>query len=125
MEPIATTPEPPYYAVTFTSLLKGHDLEGYYKTATRMLELASQQPGFLGYETARGENGLGITISYWESREAITNWKVHLEHREVQRRGMKDWYKKFCIRICKVESQRSFKADAQVDEAQGVTEQLA
>lgn len=117
---IAVTPEPPYYAATFTSFLKGNDLEGYYKTAERMLQLASQQPGFLGYETVRGENGLGITISYWESREAITNWKANIEHREVQGRGFKDWYQKFTTRICRVESQTSFEADSQVAEAPGV-----
>lgn len=61
MEPIVITPGPSYYAVTFTSFLKGHDVEGYYKTAERMLELASQQPGFLGYETARGEDGPGAS----------------------------------------------------------------
>ena len=120
MDPIAITPEPPYYAVTFTSFLKGNDLEGYYKTAERMLELASQQPGFLGYETARGESGLGITISYWESREAVKNWKANMEHREVQGRGFKEWYQKFTTRICRVESQTSFEVDTQAEEASGV-----
>ena len=62
----AKTPEPPYYAVIFSSR-RTEVVEGYEDTAERMLELAAQQPGFLGYESARGEDGLGITVSYWES----------------------------------------------------------
>ena len=111
MEPIANTPKPPYYCVTFTSFLKPDDVESYYQTAAKMLELASVQPGFLGYETARGENGLGITISYWQDLESIKNWKQHPEHVTIQQRGLKDWYQQYRTRICKVESDTSFLAD--------------
>jgi len=61
---IAKTPEPPYYAVIFTSLRTEGD-RGYGHMADRMVELASQQPGFLGVETTRGADGFGITVSYW------------------------------------------------------------
>jgi heme-degrading monooxygenase HmoA len=71
MDEIATTPPPPYYAVIFTSLRTEGD-NGYAETALRMLELAREQPGYLGFETARG--GLGISVSYWESPEAIRAW---------------------------------------------------
>lgn len=69
--------------------------------AERMVELASQQPGFLGVETAREE--LGITVSYWESLEAISNWKQNVEHREAQRRGRQQWYSSFRLRVARVE----------------------
>ncbi|HYO77376.1 MAG TPA: antibiotic biosynthesis monooxygenase, partial [Thermoanaerobaculia bacterium] len=82
----ARTPEPPYYAVIFTSTRTAVD-EGYGATAERMVELAQQQPGFLGVESARDANGLGITVSYWESAEAITNWKKHGEHKLAQGQG--------------------------------------
>lgn len=100
MSEIAKTPEPPYYAVIFSS----HRTEGdndYSATAERMIDLASQQPGFLGVESVR-EN-LGITVSYWESLEAIRNWKRNAEHREVQRLGREQWYSEFRVRIAKVE----------------------
>ena len=66
-----------------------------------MAELAAQQPGYLGMESAR--EGLGITVSYWESLEAIRNWKQNAEHQEAQRLGHQQWYSGFRVRIAKVE----------------------
>lgn len=103
----ARTPEPPYYAVIFTST-RTDVAEGYDETAERMIELAAQQPGFLGVESTRGEDGLGITISYWESEEAIANWKRHAEHRVAQANGIQQWYDQFVTRVAKVERARAF-----------------
>lgn len=100
MTDIANTPEPPYYAVIFTSHRTDGD-HGYGAMAERMLTLAAAQPGFLGVESAR--EGLGITVSYWDSLEAIRNWKQNAEHREAQRLGHERWYSSFRIRIAKVE----------------------
>jgi len=99
---LAGTPEPPYYAVIFTSLRTEGD-RGYEKMAERMIELASQQPGFLGVETVRGADGLGITVSYWTSENAIKNWKANAEHRVAQETGQKVWYADYRLRIAKVE----------------------
>ena len=97
---IAKTPQPPYYAVIFTSLLSGDD-KGYSAMADVMEELAKQQAGYLGIESAR--DGLGITVSYWESQEAIKNWKENMQHRVAQKLGREKWYSHFKTRICKVE----------------------
>jgi len=102
LTPIANTPEPPYYAVIFTSLRTAGD-RGYEKMAEQMIELASQQPGFLGVETVRGADGLGITVSYWASENAIKNWKANAEHRVAQETGQKVWYADYRLRIAKVE----------------------
>jgi heme-degrading monooxygenase HmoA len=106
--PLAPTPDPPYYAVVFTSLRSAADPEGYDKTADRMVELARLQPGFLGVESARGQDGLGITISYWESEEAIRHWHAEAEHRIAQRLGRQRWYDAFQLRVCRVERAYSF-----------------
>ncbi|GGX89883.1 hypothetical protein GCM10007160_16620 [Litchfieldella qijiaojingensis] len=98
---IAQTPKPPYYAVIFTSVRSELDDEDYEAMATRMVELASQQPGFLGVESARED--VGITVSYWDSLEAIKRWKAHVEHREAQRLGLERWYSTFKTRISRVE----------------------
>lgn len=98
---IAQTPAPPYYAVIFSSLRTDGDL-GYSNAAARMLELAQQQPGFLGVESAR-EDGLGITVSYWASEAAILAWKQHAEHQQVREQGRATWYTAFHTRVCKVE----------------------
>lgn len=106
----ASTPEPPYYAVIFTST-RTDDPEGYDATSEKMVELAAQQPGFLGVESARGDDGLGITVSYWESEEAIANWRRHAEHRIAQSTGIAKWYSEFATRVAKVERARTFKRD--------------
>ena len=98
----ALTPDPPYYAVVFSSLRKPGD-NGYGATADRMVELAAQQPGFLGVETVRGEDGFGITVSYWDSEESIRNWKRHAEHAAARDRGRNEWYEHFELRIARVE----------------------
>ena len=100
MSEIANTPKPPYYAVIFSSH-RTEDDNGYGEMAERMAELAAQQPGYLGMESAR--EGLGITVSYWESLEAIRNWKQNAEHQEAQRLGHQQWYSSFRVRIAKVE----------------------
>ncbi|MDK8462031.1 antibiotic biosynthesis monooxygenase [Marinobacter sp. SS13-12] len=100
MSEITNTPNAPYYAVIFSSLRTDGD-NGYTEMAQRMAELAAQQPGYLGMESAR--EGLGITVSYWESLDAIRNWKHNAEHREAQRLGHQQWYSSFRVRIAKVE----------------------
>ncbi len=99
---IASTPEPPYYAVIFTSL-RSETEQDYAATAERMLELARDQPGFLGVESARGADGMGITVSYWRSEEDIRDWRMQAEHREAQRRGREEWYRAFRTRVAHVE----------------------
>lgn len=99
---LANTPEPPYYAVIFTSLRTDGD-EGYRRMSERMVELAAQQPGFLGVESAREAGGLGITVSYWTDEEAIQAWKSHVEHAVAQRLGKEKWYAAYSLRVAKVE----------------------
>ncbi len=98
----ASTPEPPYYAVIFTSRLAS-GAEGYAELADRMESLARQQPGFLGIESAREENGFGITVSYWEDEAAIAGWRSHAEHQTAQDRGKAGWYADYEVRVSKVE----------------------
>jgi len=100
MSAIAKTPNPPYYAVIFSSVRRDGD-HGYGAMADRMVELAAQQEGFLGIESSREE--VGITVSYWASEEAIRNWKRNTEHLEAQRLGREAWYSEFKVRIAKVE----------------------
>jgi heme-degrading monooxygenase HmoA len=104
----APTPAPPYYAVLFSSVRSAEDAPGYAKMAERMLELAARQPGFLGVESVRGEGGEGITVSYWESIEAIRRWGEQAEHRLAQAGGRARWYEAFRLRVCRVEEERVF-----------------
>lgn len=97
--------EKPYYAVIFTSTRTEGD-NGYSEMAAQMEGLARQQPGFLGVESAR--DGLGITVSYWENLRAIADWKSNMEHQFAQKKGVKEWYSWYRVRICKVERDYQF-----------------
>lgn len=99
------TPEPPYYAVIFTSV-RTDEGNGYAETATRMLELAESMDGFLGVESAREE--VGVTVSYWRDLDAIKTWSEHPAHMKAQDRGRRDWYESFSTRICRVERDNKF-----------------
>ena len=99
----AVLPKPPYYAVIFSSQRNTHDDAGYGTMAERMVELAAQQPGFLGMESTRGADGFGITVAYWESEAAILAWRQHAEHAAAREQGRRDWYDHFELRVAKVE----------------------
>jgi heme-degrading monooxygenase HmoA len=102
---LAKTPKTPYYAVIF-SAAQSATLSGYDEMAERMVELASQQEGFLGVESAQGNPE--ITVSYWKNEDCILKWRSNLEHQEAQRQGKERWYDAFEIRIAKVERAYSF-----------------
>lgn len=96
-----------YYAVIFSSQRTAGD-NGYGNMAEKMEQLAAKQSGFLGVESVRDATGAGITISYWDSLEAISNWKQNQSHKVAQEKGMEDWYQNYKVKICKVEREYSF-----------------
>ena len=100
----------PYYAVIFSTVRSVEDSTGYEKAAHRMLELAERQPGFLGFETVRGEDGFGITVSYWKTLDDIRAWKAHPEHKAIQEKGRALWYQSFTTRVSRVDRDNSFDA---------------
>lgn len=109
MEPLSQFPNPPYYAVIFTSRHRYEsDADAYAAMAERMVELARNQPGFLGIESVRGADGVGVTISYWQDEESIRRWHEDAEHREAQRLGYAQWYEGFRLRVCRVERHYGF-----------------
>lgn len=99
---IADAPDPPYYAVIFTSRASA-DSRGYGEMAERMTTLALQRPGCLGAESTRDGEGLGITVSYWRDQASISAWKADVEHMAAQRMGIERWYAAYALRVAKVE----------------------
>ena len=100
-----------YYAAIFTNQRTDEGDDLYPLMSAQMVELAKQQPGFLGVESVRDEEGLGITVSYWDSKEAISAWGRHGEHQIAQRLGRQEFYSWFHLRIAKVEKTRSFSSE--------------
>jgi heme-degrading monooxygenase HmoA len=101
-------PEPPYYAVVFSSARREGDEREYADAARRMVELAAEQPGFLGVESVRGADGFGITVSYWRDEASIRAWREHAAHAVAQRAGRERWYERFTIRVARVERAHRF-----------------
>jgi len=99
-ELIAHTPEPPYVAVIFTSVRTEGD-RGYAAMAARMEQLAAEQPGYLGIESARDR--VGITLSYWVDEAAARAWKQVAEHLVAQQRGREAWYADYRVRVAVVQ----------------------
>ncbi|MEB2844057.1 antibiotic biosynthesis monooxygenase [Rhizobiales bacterium RZME27] len=105
--PFAKLPAPPYYIVAFSSCRTDGD-NGYGNMADAMVELASRQPGYLGVESARGDDGFGITNSYWADEESIKAWKAVVSHAAAQRLGRERWYEEYQVRIARVERAYGF-----------------
>ena len=98
----AKTPEPPYYAVIFTSQRTADD-DGYGAMASAMHALALEQPGCLGAESARDAQGLGITVAYFTDEAAVLAWRNHAKHQLAQKLGKERWYSHYELRVAKVE----------------------
>lgn len=103
----APLPKPPYYLVAFSSQRTVGDC-GYADMAQTMLDLAEQQPGYLGYESARSADGFGITNSYWQDEDSIRGWKQVVDHLAAQKLGRQDWYERYQVRVARVERSYSF-----------------
>jgi len=98
----ASTPEPPYYVVTFTSQRRKGDY-GYRSMSAKMFKLALAQSGCLGVESVRDENGFGITCAYFTDETAIVAWKQHAKHLDAQHLGIMRWYEQYAVRVAHVE----------------------
>jgi len=101
------TPPPPYYIVAFSSQRTEGD-NGYAEMAEAMEELALQQPGCLGAESARGADGFGITNSFWKDEASMKAWKANVDHKLAQKLGQEIFYSHYVIRVAKVERDYSF-----------------
>ena len=97
-----------YFAVIFTSVRSKFDEAGYADMSDKMAETAKDQPGFIDMESVRDERGNGITVSYWDSLDAIKKWRAHSEHLIAQKMGREKWYQSFKVRISKVEREYEF-----------------
>lgn len=96
------TPPPPYFAVIFTSVRTDGDND-YGETAKQMLELASEQPGFLGFESARQEIGISATDGKTGSMKPI-RWKTKSRGNLTIRSLMTFCWHAYCIGFVHLEN---------------------
>lgn len=100
-----------YFAAIFTTQRSQSGDDVYEIMASRMVALAQNQPGFLGVESVRGDDGIGITVSYWTNHEAIQKWGRQAEHVSVKAMGRQEFYHWYRIRIAEVFTDRGFMSD--------------
>ncbi|MBB5986260.1 antibiotic biosynthesis monooxygenase family protein [Sphingobium lignivorans] len=79
-------------AVIFVSQRTEADEAGYERAGAAMAALAARQPGYLGMDSARGADGLGITVSYWADEASARAWRAHAEHAATRDVGRARWY---------------------------------
>lgn len=106
---LGTTPEPPYYVAIFGYERTEGD-HGYDAMAERLAELVQQQPGFLAVESVQGADGISMVVVYWKDAESIAKWKQHSVHLEAQNQGRQRWYKRYQVRVARVEQAYGFVA---------------
>ncbi|MFM9827570.1 MAG: antibiotic biosynthesis monooxygenase family protein [Sphingomonas sp.] len=89
-------------AVIFLSVRTAADEAGYGKAAAAMEELAAQQPGYCGFESARGPDGLGITLSYWADEASAIAWRDQPDHTAIRDAGRARWYERYEVVVAEV-----------------------
>ena len=99
------------YAVIFISQRTASGQDSYGVTADRMVELAAQQPGYIGVRSTRADDGLGITVSYWRSLDDIGHWRRHAEHTLARDHGRAEWYEHYELQIAKIERAYDWQRD--------------
>lgn len=88
--------------VVFRNRLRAAEVPGYEEMAARMVELARQQPGFRALKTFASDDGERVTISEFDSLEAVNGWRANLEHLEAQRRGRSEFYAEYSLQTCEL-----------------------
>ncbi len=111
MPAFTSPPHPPYVAVIFSSIRTPQEGDGYETMAAELERLAAMQEGYLGFESARNEDGFGIAISYWRDEESAKTWKNVSEHMGAQKRGQEKWYASYHVHIANVTRAYQFARD--------------
>jgi heme-degrading monooxygenase HmoA len=99
---IMTTRPPGTIAVIFVAQRSLDDDAGYRAAATEMDSLAATQPGYVGIDSVRGSDGLGITVSYWADDEAAKGWRDHPRHAAIRDQGRGKWYTHYDLHVATV-----------------------
>lgn len=90
-------------AVIFCAQRTSIDNSGYDTAAAVMADLAAQQSGFLGVNSTRSSDGLGITVSYWQDDDAAKAWRDHPEHTSIREQGRSNWYEFYTLHVARIE----------------------
>ena len=97
-----TTRPPETIAVIFVAQRSVGDDAEYRAAATEMDALAAAQPGYMGVDSVRSAQGLGITVSYWADDAAAKGWRDHPRHAAIRDRGRGIWYMHYDLHVAAI-----------------------
>jgi len=88
-------------AVIFEVLPDEQGRERYLEIAADLRQQLSQVPGFVSIERFQSLSDPGklLSLSFWESEEAIREWRTLSEHRAAQRAGRNSLFLDYRIRV--------------------------
>ena len=70
--------------------------------ATQPMFQAAAQPGYRGVDSARGADGIGITVSYWADEDAAIAWRRNARHGEIREAGRGRWYRWYSLHVAEI-----------------------
>lgn len=93
------------YAVIFEVQIKENCQEEYLKRGAMLREELVKYDGFISAERFSSvvTEGKICSLSFWESEEAIRNWKAAMKHEMCQNEGKSALFDDYRIRIARVE----------------------
>ena len=90
-------------AVIFLSGRTGADDAGYAAADEAMERAAAIRDGYLGIDSTRGGDGLGITISWWRDEAAALAWRDDPDHARIRDLGRARWYDWYRVIVATVD----------------------
>ncbi len=94
---------PMSYVVIFRSTRKLDDGQLYSEWSEKMENLVKTIDGYehhFGFRDAISRDG--VTVSYFTSLEAISQWKNLDEHKIAQQLGRDSFYEEYSVQVCEV-----------------------
>ena len=89
-------------AVIFISGRNDADPQGYARASDAMVAAAERFPGYLGVESVRGADGVGITVSFWLDDGSARAWKADFEHSSLREQGRTTWYDWYELTVAEI-----------------------
>lgn len=92
------------FAVIFEVMPTVEGREEYLQMAASLRRFLEDRPGFISIERFQSlvDEGKILSLSFWESEEAIRNWRELMEHRAAQQAGRDRLFHSYRIRVAEV-----------------------
>ena len=92
------------YLIIFEVYPHPSQKDRYFELAAQLREELVKQPGFVQVERFQSlvDEGKILSLSSWESVEAIAGWRNHAEHMVVQEEGKARIFESYRLRVAKV-----------------------